>query len=180
MLRAILFTTALTLSGAGLAKTPPQPPEPQSHPSWKEVGEVGINLLKTGLFDPSSAQIRFVSGFRWGFLKPLIGKRTFGWVACGNLNAKNRMGGYVGEEGFVLFVTEAGSIQVAKKNESVSSCDDLQHTPVNEELLLVAGPREASPTISIADELKKLGDLKAAGLLTDAEFSAQKAKLLAQ
>lgn len=166
-----------------MAKTPPQPPEPQSHPDWKQVGEVGVNMLKNGLFDPSSAQVRFVSGFRWGFLKPLIGKRTFGWVACGNINAKNRLGGYVGEEGFALFVTETGSIQVARKNESMSTCDDYQHVPVNDELLIAANGTAAAavpPALSVADELKKLAELKASGVITDAEFTAQKVKLLGQ
>jgi len=32
---------------------------------------------------------------------------------------------------------------------------------------------------SLADELRKLGDLRAAGILDDAEFAAQKARLLA-
>jgi hypothetical protein len=36
-----------------------------------------------------------------------------------------------------------------------------------------------APAADPLDELKKLGDLKAAGVLTDAEFEAQKAKILA-
>ena len=38
---------------------------------------------------------------------------------------------------------------------------------------------EAPPAPDPLDELKKLGDLKAAGILTQAEFDAQKAKILA-
>jgi len=38
-----------------------------------------------------------------------------------------------------------------------------------------APPPEADPL----EQLKKLGELKAAGVLTDAEFEAQKAKILA-
>jgi len=37
----------------------------------------------------------------------------------------------------------------------------------------------AAPAADPLDELKKLGELKAAGILTDAEFEAQKAKILA-
>ncbi|HEY3205814.1 MAG TPA: SHOCT domain-containing protein [Gaiellaceae bacterium] len=43
-------------------------------------------------------------------------------------------------------------------------------------------PPEAAPAPPAADpieQLKKLGELKAAGVLTDAEFEAQKAKILA-
>jgi hypothetical protein len=41
--------------------------------------------------------------------------------------------------------------------------------------------REAAgtPSDTTADELAKLGDLKSQGVLTDAEFDAQKAKILA-
>lgn len=179
MLRTLICLAAFAISGYAAAKAPPQPAEPIVHPDWKQAGEVGINLLKSSLFDPSSAQIRFVSGFRWGFIKPIIGRRTFGWVACGNLNAKNRLGGYVSEEGFALFVAEGGGIQVAMKGQVVSTCDDYQHIPVNEELLAAArGQDPAPPVASVADELKKLADLRAAGILTEVEFTAQKAKLL--
>lgn len=37
----------------------------------------------------------------------------------------------------------------------------------------------APPAADPLEELKKLGELKAAGVLTDAEFEAQKAKILA-
>jgi Short C-terminal domain len=37
----------------------------------------------------------------------------------------------------------------------------------------------AAPAADPLEELKKLGELRAAGVLTDAEFEAQKAKILA-
>jgi hypothetical protein len=37
----------------------------------------------------------------------------------------------------------------------------------------------ATPGASTADQLSKLADLKSSGVLTDAEFEAQKAKILA-
>jgi hypothetical protein len=40
-------------------------------------------------------------------------------------------------------------------------------------------PAPAAPAADPLEELKKLGELKAAGILTDAEFEAQKAKILA-
>ena len=39
--------------------------------------------------------------------------------------------------------------------------------------------RQAAGSTSTADELSKLGDLRSQGVITDAEFEAQKAKLLA-
>ena len=40
-------------------------------------------------------------------------------------------------------------------------------------------PAPAAPQPDKLDQLKQLGELKAAGVLTDAEFEAQKAKILA-
>lgn len=38
---------------------------------------------------------------------------------------------------------------------------------------------QAAPAVDPLEQLQKLGELKAAGVLTDAEFEAQKAKILA-
>jgi hypothetical protein len=40
-------------------------------------------------------------------------------------------------------------------------------------------PAPAAPQADPLEQLKQLGELKAAGVLTDAEFEAQKAKILA-
>jgi hypothetical protein len=39
-------------------------------------------------------------------------------------------------------------------------------------------PPAAAPPVDVATQLEKLGDLKERGLLTDAEFAAEKAKIL--
>jgi len=64
-----------------------------------------------------------------------------------------------------------------------STCQDGHFVPVNPELHNVdpSGPAPAqAASIDPADELAKLGALKEKGLITQAEFDAQKAKLLAQ
>jgi hypothetical protein len=43
----------------------------------------------------------------------------------------------------------------------------------------VASPPVATPGPSMIDQLKELGELKSQGILTEEEFAAQKAKLLA-
>jgi len=48
----------------------------------------------------------------------------------------------------------------------------------NEMGLRPAAPAPSAPTASIADELVKLGQLRQEGLLTEAEFETQKARLL--
>jgi len=42
----------------------------------------------------------------------------------------------------------------------------------------VAAAPAAAPEVDLMDQLQKLGDLKAQGILTEEEFAAQKAKLL--
>jgi Short C-terminal domain len=42
-----------------------------------------------------------------------------------------------------------------------------------------AAPAPAGGEISVIDQLKELGELKSQGILTEEEFAAQKAKLLA-
>lgn len=42
-----------------------------------------------------------------------------------------------------------------------------------------AEPQAAAPAVSTLDQLKELGELRSSGVLTDAEFEAQKAKILA-
>jgi hypothetical protein len=44
---------------------------------------------------------------------------------------------------------------------------------------MAAAPPQAAPAMDLTAELEKLGSLKAAGVLTDEEFAAAKAKLLA-
>jgi len=59
-----------------------------------------------------------------------------------------------------------------------SECDD-GSAPVPLQAAFMDTPGTAG-TPSIADELAKLADLKAKGVLTNEEFAAQKAKLLAR
>jgi hypothetical protein len=40
-------------------------------------------------------------------------------------------------------------------------------------------PQQAAPQVDVVSQLQKLGELKAAGILTEEEFAAQKAKILA-
>lgn len=54
--------------------------------------------------------------------------------------------------------------------------DDQQQQQYAEE---PAAPAAAAPAADPLEQLKQLGELKAQGVLTDAEFEAQKAKILA-
>ena len=178
-MKRLLPIGILLWATAALAKPPPQPPEPATHPNWGETAQRGVAMLSSNLFDPGSAQVNWSSGFQWGYLKPLIGKRSFGWIACGSINAKNRLGGYVGAQGFLVFVQPSGSITASMQTDWVSTCDTGPFVPVPPELVntgaLIA---PASPVVGVAEELKKLAELRDQGIITAEEFAAQKAKLL--
>lgn len=160
------------------------PPAPSTEPNWAEVRQKAEALLTRDLYDPQAAQITWRGGWRWGHIKTfqLWSKREYGWLGCVGLNSKNRMGGYTGiEEKFVLLKPD-GSMKTDAVIGYTSECDDgspavpIQAafaTPTN------GGVGTTAP-VSMADELAKLADLRAKGILTDDEFTAQKAKLLAR
>jgi len=138
-------------------------------------------MIIADLFDPASVMVNWTGGFQWGFMKPIIGKRTFGWIACGTINAKNRMGGYVGTQGFIVFIDPAGTLTAAMQSEWWSTCDEGPMVPLQPELhALAPGAPVGGPIVGVAEELAKLADLRDKGIVTAEEFQAQKAKLLAR
>jgi hypothetical protein len=67
--------------------------------------------------------------------------------------------------------------------ESKAAEQEQQYAPPPEQEYVQPAPPPAAPEESTDDliaQLKKLGDLKAAGVLDEAEFQTAKAKLLAQ
>jgi hypothetical protein len=141
--------------------------------------------IKSGLIDPASAQIEWPYGFTQGTWKPFLRKRVSGYLTCGRVNAKNRMGGYVGSTAFVVVLDASGNVLF--KDIGDGSAYDLVEgscqksvggfPPPQPELL--DRPPAATGTSSLADQLAKLSELKASGALTPEEFEAAKKKLLA-
>jgi len=72
----------------------------------------------------------------------------------------------------------AVSNRVSRRQASRWSEQEGQAAPVAEPA--PAQPAPAQSGASTIDQLKELGELKAQGILTEDEFAAQKAKLLAQ
>jgi hypothetical protein len=102
---AVLAIGVITLgSTPALAdKTPIQhtygPP-----PSWDKYREIGEIYIKSRMLDPDSAKIIWVGKFFKGEHKPFLQPRSYGYVGCGSVNAKNQMGGYTGASAFVVVV----------------------------------------------------------------------------
>jgi hypothetical protein len=69
-------------------------------PSSPEAAQAAVRAyFEKSLFDPAAAQYRFS-------MPPIMGRATvqemrkFGWFMCGDVNGKNRMGGYGGYRPF--------------------------------------------------------------------------------
>ncbi|MFN3943874.1 MAG: SHOCT domain-containing protein [Allosphingosinicella sp.] len=182
MRAALLIGCLLMASSPAVARERAAPPEPADHPDWAAVRSLGVAEITGALFDPASAQITWSSGFRWGYAKPLIGRRTHGWIACGSINAKNRLGGYVGAQPFWIMAAANGTVTTGMVANTISSCDEGGGPPPNPELIAISPvvPGSSTGPVSVASELEKLAELRDRGIITQAEFETQKARLLAR
>lgn len=178
MRRVILSLAALTLAVTPLhaRELPPEPP----HPNWEVAAEAILDAMRRSFVDPDSIEIEWVSGFAWGYHKPLIGRRKIGWLTCGNVNARNRMGGYAGSRTFIAIRYPDGDTEVILGVYPGTNPDNCYRgkVAVNPELLAASERPKDVQDISVADEIAKLVDLLERGLITDEEFTAAKAKLL--
>ena len=108
-------------------------------------------------------------------LDGIFAKPRWGWVVCGEFNGKNLYGGYTGREVVQYAISPDGKV----RSSIDSDCDYGNHFgPVLEEFKPVT--QVASGSVGLADELAKLAELRDKGILSAAEFEAQKAKLLAR
>jgi hypothetical protein len=154
-------------------------------PDWALFRRNAEAALRARLIDPESARIDWTHGFLLGSWRPFLSKRIDGYWTCGLVNARNRMGGYTGSTSFVVVLDSNGVVQYSEIGES-KDFDLLSTTCGNSAKLLPPPPAQlsdaanapATASSSLADELKKLVDLKNSGALSEAEFQAAKARLL--
>jgi hypothetical protein len=90
----------LLLTAAAKETAPDYGPDP----TWERAVPLAEAAIKDNLIDPSSAQIEWPYNFSTGTLKGLLAKRRSGWITCGWVNAKNRMGGYTGKVWFLVII----------------------------------------------------------------------------
>lgn len=101
---AALVLAATTVSAqSAIAKDRP-PHEYGPPPTWDQFRAMGEAAVAAHLIDPESARIRWKTGVWKGQYKPFLSARLDGYVACGTVNARNRMGGYAGATWFVVVV----------------------------------------------------------------------------
>jgi hypothetical protein len=87
-------------------------------PGWAKFREIGEQAVIARLVDPESARVSWMSGYRKGGFKPMFERRVHGYVACGTVNARNRMGGYAGATGFIVVVDFDRALRVEMDSRS--------------------------------------------------------------
>jgi hypothetical protein len=110
----LLGCAVLICATASQAKTPQQPIDPGPRPTDQEFVKKATQALLSSFFDPASAVIEWPYGLHAGYAGS---KKNVGWWTCGRVNAKNRMGGYVGFRPFMA-VMNNGSIIYTNVAES--------------------------------------------------------------
>jgi hypothetical protein len=156
-----------------------------SEPDWRLFRRNAEKSLTGRLIDPDSARIEWPFGFTYGTWKPVLAKRVEGYWTCGLINARNRMGGYTGATSFVVVLDRGGNVLFADMGSGkdfdivASQCgNSAKFLPSPPAAFAVAAAGEQAAAVSIADELKKLVELKNSGALTEAEFQAAKESIL--
>lgn len=144
--------------------------------------------VKNRLIDPQSAIIEMPFDFIYGTWTPVFSGTHFeGFMTCGSVNAKNRMGGYTGASSFVAVIDGNGTENFVDMDSGSSqyfrpvdtACGNLikklkfvGDAPASD------APAGSTGATSMAEELEKLAKLHSSGALNDAEYSAAKAKVL--
>ncbi len=122
-----------------------------------------------------------ILGFFWSMLIFFL---WFAWLILlfrifGDIFRQKEMGGFAKALWvlFVIFLPFLGVLIYVIANGSSMAQRDYQ-SAVNQQQAFDDYVKQTAGTASSADELTKLAALKDQGVITDAEFAAQKAKLL--
>lgn len=102
MKRLLIAASLLAAPGIAKDKTPDHVYGPP--PAWEEYRALAETEITNRLSDPDSARIEWLGSYKQGGFKPLLQGRVKGYVACGLVNARNRMGGYAGRTNFVVVI----------------------------------------------------------------------------
>lgn len=102
------LAATLALAAAAMASPASAQADPNHvygpDPGWAKFRQVAEAGVIARLIDPESARISWLSGYSKNGFKPAFSRRIHGYVACGTVNARNRMGGYAGATTFIVVV----------------------------------------------------------------------------
>lgn len=99
-----LAVAALLAAGTATAKESRPPHAFGPAPDWQAFRERGERAIISRLIDPDSAKIMWLGGYHKGGFQPFLKRKVEGYVGCGLVNARNRIGGYTGDRAFVLVI----------------------------------------------------------------------------
>ena len=94
MIRLILGLSAILTVACATAPTPEEAAAADYGPYPMGYEDVIKEHMRGRLKDPYGAQCRFLNPPMKGWQR--LGGRTFGWIVCADINAKNSYGGYIG------------------------------------------------------------------------------------
>jgi hypothetical protein len=105
-----LIATGL-LAGCATAPDPGEIASVSSEPAPDRAAGIAMieAAVRETLKDPDSAQFSWPHGFVQGWYQPPFGKKYYGWITCGTVNARNSFGGYVGRTP-VIGVIRGGTV----------------------------------------------------------------------
>jgi hypothetical protein len=108
MMRRLGTIAALLLASTAATVTQAKDKKPEhvygSAPGWEQYRQLAEADIRDRLIDPDSARIEWLGQYHKGGFKPFLQGRVHGYVSCGTVNARNRMGGNVGRTHFVVVV----------------------------------------------------------------------------
>jgi Short C-terminal domain len=165
---------------------------------WGEV-QPDYRLLRSAsergvlgrLIDPNSAIIELPYDYIYGTWTSGFGRTSVeGFITCGTVNARNRMGGYTGSTYFVSVVNETGIALFTDMDSSSSpyfrpvdqGCSNLvpKLSLVKDQTASPSSSTQSpAPELSLAEQLATLADLYASGALSKEEYDAAKARVIA-
>jgi PDZ domain len=129
---ALLGAALITAGPAQAKKEEPAPYVYGPPPDWAQFRRLAEAEVRARLFDPDSAKFEWPHGYKKGFYKPFLSARVNGYVTCGLVNSRNRMGGYVGRTYFAV-VEDNGAVAYLEIGGG-SGSDMLSNSCANAEL----------------------------------------------
>ncbi|WP_174291243.1 PDZ domain-containing protein [Sphingomonas bacterium] len=157
---ALMVAALLTAAATAAADKPKYDHVYGPEPSWAEFRRLGEAAIIARLIDPESARITWLSGIHKGGIKPVFSTYFDGYVACGSVNARNRMGGYTGARVFVVVIDYGRALLADIDHGSSRVYDETCARALNTGLFppvpdadlsrLVANPATAAPAADAA------------------------------
>ena len=123
VLMALALTPATTLARAPRIGTAYGPP-----PDWAEYRALGEAAIRATLVDPDSAKFSWPNGYIKGGYTAFLSRRVYGYVTCGYVNSRNRMGGYGGDVPFIV-VIDHGAVLTSDFGEHNGFVQDICSKP---------------------------------------------------